>query len=325
MATGASSDGSGTDGMALLGKGGFQKLGAGLLVVNGDTLLGVDANGIPTTSEFPGSGDIQLDAGNSAWNGTITLTNGSINVTSGQHSFNGLISITNGHLTNANSLVAFTKAGQNFTVELQQSGASAQTLFGNLNQVPADGAQVYTGPITVGTITGGVFNPGGGITINGSIDFGTSTTGESGRPDAGHALADLHGQLELHPDDPLLRAGHAGVERHDHPLPQHALQRYADPRPAASAVNLVTNGIGHTTFNNGVVLVNGSSLTLTDTSFTLPYTQAAGTLTLNGLDTFNKNGSGTAGAHHHRRHVRARPAPGGRSASTACATPSTAT
>ncbi len=290
---GSSSDGSGTDGFALRGVGGFQKIGNGLLVVNGNVLLGVDANGVASTSEFPGSGDIQLDVGNSSWNGTITMTNGSINVTAGQHSFNGLISITNGHLANANSLVAFTKAGQQFTVELQQSGANAQTLFGNLSQLPADGAQVYTGPLTVGAVVGGVSQPGGAITILGSIDFGTSNT-----PNPVDLTRGTLNQIST------INAGYVPTTRFFGPvtlgLAGTTTNLYHNTifnstltlGQVGSAVNLVTNGIGHTTFNGAVNVVNGN-LTLTDTSFTLPYTQASGTLTLNGVDTFNKNTTGT--------------------------------
>lgn len=302
-----------TNGVALAGVGGIQKLGNGLLVVTGDTVLGVDANGVASTSEFPGSGDIQLDFGNSVWNGAIALTNGSINAIStllnssnniipGQHSFNGPISITNGHLVNANSTVAFTKAGQVFTVELQQSQAAngaTQTIFGNLNQLPADGAQVYKGLITVGTVTNGVSVPGGGITIIGSIDFGTSTV-----PNPLDLTRGTLAQIST------INSGYVPTTRFYGPVtfglavsPTIAgtVSLYHNTLfnssltlgQATSPVNLIANGIGHTTFAGAVNVVNGN-LTLTDSSFTLPYTQALGTLTLNGVDTFNNGGSGSA-------------------------------
>jgi fibronectin-binding autotransporter adhesin len=296
-----------TDGKALIGVGGYRKLGNGILVVNGGLSIGTHLeNGIvvKNTSEFPGSGDLTLEVGSSVWNGPIDITNGSIVVSAPPilingvlipqySSFNGLITIDNGHLVNSNSLVAFTKPGQNFTVELQQSGASAQTLFGNLNQLPADGAQVYTGPITVGTVLNGVSQPGGSLAVNGSIDFGTSvlsnpidlTRGSFSQVAVVNAsyipTTRFYGPVTF---------GLTGTITLNH---NTLFNETLTLGQAASAVNLVANGLGHTTFNGPVNVVNGN-LTLTDTSFTLPYTQQIGTLTLNGLDTFNKNGSGSA-------------------------------
>jgi autotransporter-associated beta strand protein len=286
------------DGQALIGVGGYRKLGAGVLVVNGAVKIGThveDGVDVPNTSEFPGSGDLTLEAGFSSWNGPISVTNGSILVSAGQHAFNGAITVVNGHLTNANSIVGFTRPGQLFTVELQQSGANAQTLFGSLKQTPDDGVQVYTGPITVGAVVGGVSQPGGSLAINGSIDFGTSTVSnpidltrgslsQVGVVNAAYIpTTRFYGPVTF---------GLAGTITLNHNTLFNETLTLGQISPV-SVVNLVTNGIGHTTFNGAVTVLNGS-LTLTDTSFTLPYTQAVNTLTLNGLNTFNNNGSGSA-------------------------------
>ncbi len=241
-----------------------------------------------------GSGDLALAAGSSVWNGSIDLTNGSIVVTAGQHSFNGLPSIVNGHLTNAsNAIVALTKPGQVFNIELQQSQPNTLTIFGSLNQPVNGQPQLFLGQITVGTLVGGSSNPGGTLAINGSIDFGAAGTPNNIDLTRG-SLSQLAVVNAV--NIPKTRFfgtvtfGLAGTITLNHGT---LFDQAVTIGQAASAVNLVTNGPGRTTFNSTVTVVSGS-LTLTNTGFTLPYTHAVGALTLNGLDDFSNNGSGSA-------------------------------